>query len=70
MDAHMLERSEPNLYVLAGSPTSGYATLGRPSSLASFQRQTHHRSNSDPDLPGSGPTSPDAEVAGFIGENH
>lgn len=44
------------------SPTSNYATLGRPSSLM-ISPTARHRSTSDPDLPGSAPVSPDAEVA-------
>ena len=38
--------------------------MGRPMSL-SFNRAAH-RSNSDPDLPGSAPGSPDQEVASII----
>ncbi|ESP02458.1 hypothetical protein LOTGIDRAFT_199704 [Lottia gigantea] len=50
-----------------GIPTmSGYATLGRPSSLP-INKQSCLRSTSNPDLAGQTPTSPDAEVAGFIG---
>ncbi|KAL5022031.1 hypothetical protein ScPMuIL_001186 [Solemya velum] len=52
--------TEPNLL----SP-SGYNTLGRPSSL-SVIKQSYQRSNSNPDLAGSTPTSPDAEVATLI----
>ena len=44
----------------------GYATLGRPVSLP-VSKATHHRSSSDPDLPGSNPGSPDAEVASLLG---
>ncbi|KAK6180566.1 hypothetical protein SNE40_012697 [Patella caerulea] len=47
------------------SPTmSGYATLGRPSSLP-VSKHSCMRSTSNPDLAGNTPTSPDAEVAGF-----
>ena len=56
--------------VLFAAPTmsaSGYSTLGRPVSLP-VAHQPHHRSSSDPDLPGSNPGSPDAEVAALIGE--
>ncbi len=49
----------------APSQPGSYATLGRPTSLP-ITKQTHHRSSSDPDLPGSNPSSPDAEVASLI----
>lgn len=45
---------------------SGYNTLGRPSSLP-LSRQNYQRSTSNPDLAGSTPTSPDAEVGNFMG---
>ena len=45
--------------------SQGYATLGRPSSLP-ISKQTYQRSTSNPDLAGLTPTSPDAEVAGFV----
>ncbi|XP_052102074.1 dedicator of cytokinesis protein 7-like [Mytilus californianus] len=45
---------------------SGYNTLGRPSSLP-LSRQNYQRSTSNPDLAGSTPTSPDAEVGNFLG---
>ena len=48
-----------------GSPTGQYATLGRPSSLP-VSKQGYQRSSSDPDLPGSTPTTPDGEVAGIF----
>ena len=58
-----------NRHVLLAAPSqscSGFATLGRPVSLP-LGKQPHHRSSSDPDLPGSNPGSPDAEVAGLLG---
>ena len=54
------------LFVAPSQSCSGFATLGRPVSLP-LGKQPHHRSSSDPDLPGSNPGSPDAEVAGIIG---
>ena len=58
-----------NRHGLLAAPSqscSGFATLGRPVSLP-LGKQPHHRSSSDPDLPGSNPGSPDAEVAGLLG---
>ena len=54
------------LLVAPSQSCSGFATLGRPVSLP-LGKQPHHRSSSDPDLPGSNPGSPDAEVAGLLG---
>ncbi|XP_069126839.1 dedicator of cytokinesis protein 7-like isoform X2 [Argopecten irradians] len=51
----------PNL-----NSSSGYNTLGRPSSLP-VSKQPYQRSNSNPDLAGSTPTSPDNEVQGIVG---
>ena len=48
-----------------GHPGS-YATLGRPTTLP-MGKPSMHRSNSDPDLGGSNPNSPDAEVASLLG---
>lgn len=42
---------------------SGYATLGRPSSLP-INQQNYQRSSSNPDL--TTPTTPEAEMAGFF----
>ncbi|XP_060603802.1 dedicator of cytokinesis protein 7-like isoform X2 [Ruditapes philippinarum] len=43
--------------------SSGYATLGRPSSLP-INKQAYQRSTSNPDL--TTPTTPEAEMAGFF----
>ncbi|XP_053393820.1 dedicator of cytokinesis protein 7-like isoform X3 [Mercenaria mercenaria] len=43
--------------------SSGYATLGRPSSLP-LNKQAYQRSTSNPDL--TTPTTPEAEMAGFF----
>lgn len=66
--------TEIYLFILASSinfaslaNASGYNTLGRPSSLP-LSRQNYQRSTSNPDLAGSTPTSPDAEVGNFLGK--
>ena len=63
--------TKPMLLPPPSAPTGGggggYATLGRPVSLP-VSHQSHLRSSSDPDLPGSNPGSPDHEVASIIGE--
>ncbi|XP_041359192.1 dedicator of cytokinesis protein 7-like isoform X2 [Gigantopelta aegis] len=64
--AHPTVNSQNLSPVLSPSLHSqGYATLGRPSSLP-ISKQAYQRSTSNPDLAGLTPTSPDAEVAGFI----
>ena len=50
-----------------GPISSGYSTLGRRPNSLPVGRQPHHRSSSDPDLPGSNPGSPDGEVAQLTG---
>ena len=56
-----------SICVAPSSPGSNYGTLGRPVSMPAA-KVIHHRSNSDPDLPGSNPQSPDNEVASLMGK--
>ena len=53
-------------FFVAPTGAGGYPSLGRPVSLP-VSKASHHRSNSDPDLPAS-PGSPDHEVANIIGK--
>ncbi|XP_052826042.1 dedicator of cytokinesis protein 7 isoform X2 [Octopus bimaculoides] len=56
-----LPHPDINAVSCLGSPTGQYPTLGRPSSLP-VNKPGYQRSSSDPDLSGSTPTTPDAEV--------